>query len=216
MGAGGFDPEAFSGVVPLFPLPDVVLFPHALLPLHIFEPRYRAMTADALGGERLLGMALLKPGWEKDYFGDPDVHEVAGMGRVVQETRHADGRFDVLLHGVARIRILEVVSRRPYRSARVEVLRERPAGGGEHESGRLALIDWYNRMVRAAAPDAPGELPAAMPLGPLCDLLASLLDAAAEVKQALLEELDAGARCDRLMGLLKAAPRPRRAPPSMN
>ncbi|HXX93988.1 MAG TPA: LON peptidase substrate-binding domain-containing protein, partial [Planctomycetota bacterium] len=82
-----FDREGFSGRLPLFPLPNVVLFPHAFLPLHIFEPRYRSMTRGALEGERLIGMALLKPGWEGDYYGNPDVHEVIGVGKIIEEER---------------------------------------------------------------------------------------------------------------------------------
>ena len=53
--------------IPIFPLPNVVLFPNVFLPLHIFEPRYRDMVTEALGGDRLIGMVLLKPGWQADY-----------------------------------------------------------------------------------------------------------------------------------------------------
>ena len=64
-----FDADSFSGTIPIFPLPNVVLFPNMLLPLHIFEPRYREMVEDALNGEGLIGMALLKEGWQNDYYG---------------------------------------------------------------------------------------------------------------------------------------------------
>src|SRR5215216_1637862 len=97
----------FGGVARLFPLPNLVLFPHVMQPLHIFEPRYRQMTADALDGDRLIAMVLPRPGWELDYAGKPAVHPVACLGKVVAEQRLDDGRFNILLRGLSRLRIIE-------------------------------------------------------------------------------------------------------------
>jgi hypothetical protein len=195
------DPAAFSGRVPLFPLPQVVLFPHALLPLHIFEPRYRAMTEAALAGERLIAMALLKPGWEPAYHGNPPIHDAVGVGRIVEDVRLPDGRFNLLLRGVARARVVEVVSDLPYRTARVELLEDRPPPGAAYELRRRELQAFYGHVLKQVS---EGAAPAAeIPLGVLCDLLVSMITFEPEVKQAFLEEPDVGARCDRLTGLLR-------------
>ena len=80
--------------VPLFPLPNVVLFPNALLPLHVFEERYKAMTMDALAGRRQIAMALLSPGWEKCYYGRPAIEKVVCVGTIVSHQRLPDGKFN--------------------------------------------------------------------------------------------------------------------------
>src|SRR5690606_21229592 len=80
--------------LPIFPLPSVVLFPGSVLPLHVFEPRYRAMMEDCVSrGPRAMAVALLRPGWERDYEGRPPVYEIAGAGRIVEWARRPDGRF---------------------------------------------------------------------------------------------------------------------------
>jgi ATP-dependent Lon protease len=108
----------FSGTVPVFPLPDVVLFPDALLPLHVFEPRYRAMVAAARGGEGLIAVATLLPGWEKDYEGAPAFHPLATVGRIVRIHDREDGRSDLLLLGLERARLEEEFAAHPFRTAR--------------------------------------------------------------------------------------------------
>ena len=118
--------------IPIFPLPNVVLFPTALLPLHIFEPRYRAMVADALESERLIGMVMLRPGWEPRYEEAPDVYPIGCAGFITHADRLPDGRFNIMLRGLEKFRI---VGERPareggerYRMARVESIVERPSG----------------------------------------------------------------------------------------
>src|SRR5437762_11320055 len=113
----------FRGTARLFPLPNLVLFPSVIQPLHIFEPRYRQMMADALDDDRLMALVLLRPGWEEDYHKRPPVHAVACLGRIFQEQRLADGRYNLLLQGLARARVVaEVPSPRLYRVARLELL----------------------------------------------------------------------------------------------
>src|SRR5437763_5081870 len=92
----------FRGVARLFPLPNLVLFPHVVQPLHVFEPRYRQMTADALAGDRLIALALLKSGWEDDYDAQPPIHGVGCLGRVAAEQLLPDGRYNLLLRGLSR------------------------------------------------------------------------------------------------------------------
>jgi len=110
--------------VGVFPLPHVVLFPEVSLPLHIFEPRYRALLRDALAGDGRIAMAVLKPGYEEDYEGCPDVYPTACVGRIVEHEALPDGRSDLILRGEAVVRIERFVSDAPYRSANVRPLSE--------------------------------------------------------------------------------------------
>ena len=91
--------SSFSGMVRLFPLPNLVFFPQVMQPLHIFEPRYRQMTLDALAGDRLIALVLPKPGWEADYAGNPTLHPVACLGKIVADQKLKDGGFNILLRG---------------------------------------------------------------------------------------------------------------------
>lgn len=107
--------------VRLFPLPDTVLFPGTMLPLHVFEPRYRAMVADAMGGDRLVAIALLKPGYEAEYEGTPAIHDVVGIGQIVHVQRVRDGRYYLALQGLCRARITtELPTDKPWRIARTQ------------------------------------------------------------------------------------------------
>src|SRR3989304_2101294 len=94
--------QNFSGVIPLFQLATVVFFPNTLLPLHVFEPRYRQMVKDIIDGERIIGMVLLKPGREKSYEGNPEIYSVVGMGRIVNSEPLDDGRFNIVLYILKR------------------------------------------------------------------------------------------------------------------
>src|SRR5438132_10785233 len=133
--------QAFSGIARLFPLPNVVLFPHMVLPLHIFEPRYRQMMSDALAGDQLIAMTLLQSGWESDYEGRPALHPVGCIGRILDHQRQPDGRFNLHLRGLSRIRIVEEIdSARLYRSARVELLQERAATADPDNKIRSSLL----------------------------------------------------------------------------
>src|SRR5262249_4142757 len=125
-------PELDLSSIPLFPLPGVVLFPRAVLPLHIFEDRYRAMTADALAGHHLIPMALLKPGWEKSYYGRPESEPSVCVGRIISHEKLTDGKYNFLLQGQQRARILSETGGHPddatpYRVARLAPMEEVPA-----------------------------------------------------------------------------------------
>src|SRR4029434_4684013 len=104
-----------SDLLPLFPLPNVVLFPNVFLPLHIFEPRYREMVADALAGDRMIGMVLLRPGWQHVYEGRTAGFPVGSSGVITHFEKLADGRYNIILRGLDRFRILEEDHARAYR-----------------------------------------------------------------------------------------------------
>jgi Lon protease-like protein len=108
--------------IAVFPLPNVVLFPHVSLGLHIFEPRYRRMIEDALATDRLIAMALLKEGWEQDYYGSPPVHDIACAGVIEEHHRLPDARFNIRLRGLSRIALGDFNATAPYRVATFRIL----------------------------------------------------------------------------------------------
>ena len=140
-------------LLPLFPLPNVVLFPEMSLPLHVFEPRYRKMVQDALVSHRTIGMVMLRPGWEGDYEGRPPLFERGCAGRIVGSETLPDGRLNILLKGVARFRIVEEHAGEPYRLASVAALPE--------AIGEASILKDVRRKVLAAigrAADGPTTL----------------------------------------------------------
>lgn len=125
--------------LPLFPLPGVVFLPATLLPLHVFEPRYRKLVKDCLEGDSLFAVPQLREGWQSDYDGRPPVHEVVGIGRVVRSQALPDGRYNLLVLGVARARIQdELPSDEPYRLARARLLTDE-LGRGQEERLRASM-----------------------------------------------------------------------------
>ena len=123
-----FEPidESLLSAVAMFPLPNVVLVPGSLQPLHIFEPRYREMTKDVLAGSGLLAMARLKPGYESDYHGRPEVYRVVGIGRVIASDELDDGRYNILVRGLARAELSEELPpAHLYRQIRARILTAR-------------------------------------------------------------------------------------------
>src|SRR5205085_2708318 len=126
----------YTGQARLFPLPNLVFYPQVMQPLHIFEPRYRQMTADALAGDRLITLVLPKPGWEADYAGSPPVHSVACLGKIVADQKMDDGRYNILLRGLGRVQNLhEIPHGKTSRKAKGEPVAEVPFA--EPKSERL-------------------------------------------------------------------------------
>jgi Lon protease-like protein len=192
--------------LPIFPLPDLTFFPRTLLPLHIFEPRYRAMVTDAVARDRRLAVAGLKPGYQSDYHGRPAVFEVAGMGRIVRCQRLATGRFNIVLQGEARVRLeREMPADTLYRIAAAAPLGE--TGEDRPEVPRLVarVRDQCLRILEALGRPT-GELSATLERieapGELCDRVASAVVPDARVRQALLEELDVERRLEGLASAL--------------
>ena len=204
-------PDDFDSDVRLFPLPNVVFFPQVMLPLHIFEPRYRQMTADALAGDHFVAMALLKPGWKPEYEGRPAIHPVACLGKIVADQRLEDGRYNILLRGLSRIRIVEeVASGTLYRHARVHVLNDTSAPAPKRAA---ELREDLERVVTAwlASPGVAEDQIARLfanklPLGALCDILSFALPVPLENKQALLEQVDVARRVNLLLDSLESMP----------
>jgi Lon protease-like protein len=189
--------------LPIFPLPNVVLFPNVFLPLHIFEPRYREMVADALAADRMIGMVLLRPGWEADYEGRPPVYEVGCAGLVTFSEQHPDGRYNIVLRGFEKFRVLGEQEGGRYRLARVQPLPEEPDGNDE-----LTIRAERQRLEAVLAPHADGrhmehQLPPSMADGDLVNALAQYLDLEPVEKQALLEREGLVSRCRSLTDLLE-------------
>jgi len=188
--------------IPVFPLPDVVLFPHTLLPLHIFEPRYREMIRDCLTGDRRLVMALLQAGWENDYYGRPPIHAIAGVGEIVQEEELPDGRFNILVRGTMRVAIMaELPAERSYRIAKARPLPDRyPVDGPDSVAARVDRLKvLYLRIVaEISKPDAdPGRVFGGVKdPGVLVDRIAGAGIGDTEVRQRVLEAVDVPARID--------------------
>jgi Lon protease-like protein len=135
--------------VPVFPLPNVVFFPKTYLPLHIFEPRYRQMVADATQGSRCIAMALFKKGWEPDYYGNPAIYPVLCVGRLVSVQSLSDGRSNILLQGLERCEIREEHFERSYREATIRVEPPREEGALRADV-RRALIDVLSRYLQTS------------------------------------------------------------------
>lgn len=196
--------------VPIFPLPEVTFFPETVLPLHVFEPRYRQMIADCLAGDRWLAVGMLRPGWEKDYQGRPPVHPVAGAGEIIQAEMLADGRYNILLDGRVRVRVLteEPPGERAYRVVRAERLRDRgPSSGDGAFAARMhELRVAHARLLVALGqshPDVVGRLTVAgASPGAVIDRIVSAVVPDSEVRQRVLETVDVSERLDLALGAL--------------
>jgi Lon protease-like protein len=189
--------------IPIFPLPNVVLFPAALLPLHIFEPRYRAMVADALEGERLIGMVMLRPGWERLYEATPAVYPIGCAGFITHAERLQDGRYNIMLRGLEKFRIVDERLVRNgderYRLARVEAIKEsRTSPAAAIEDARRRLENLIARTLHRTADDT---IPKDIPDADLVHAIAQHLDPIE--KQALLECNSLLDRCEALIELLE-------------
>ena len=189
--------------LPLFPL-STVLFPGALLPLHVFEPRYRAMIRDALDGHGALAVLLVTDAERLDEHGHPQIARVAGAGVIVDHVELPSGRFNVLVRGRARVSLEELPFRdKPYRRARATVI-ETPSG--EVPANDLAALisaaTAFAARVREREPDFELPIPKDAPAGAVADLCAHHLVLDARERQAALETLDTGARVRRVAEVL--------------
>jgi Lon protease-like protein len=190
--------------IPLFPLPNVVLFPNVFLPLHIFEARYRDMVTDALAADRIIGMVLLRPGWESDYDGRPAIYPVGCAGLITHAERLPDGRFNIVLQGMEKFKVLNEDDSRAYRLARVDSVNEQPVNGDDKDEMRLAR----RRLEALLVPQPKGrgsdtKVPASMADEDLVNALAQYLELEPVEKQALLERDSLLARCRSLIELLE-------------
>ena len=193
-----------ADLLPIFPLPNVVLFPNVFLPLHIFEPRYREMIADALASDRLVGMALLQPKWEHHYEGRPPIYPIGCSGVITHVERLDDGRYNIVLRGLQRFRVLREDHARRYRRAEVEGLMEAPL----RPTDRDAIRTQRSKLEALLAPSveragADPRTAAALGDEDLVNALAQYLDLDVLEKQALLEHNSLRRRAESLVELLE-------------
>jgi hypothetical protein len=211
-----------SDLLPLFPLPNVVLFPNVFQPLHIFEPRYREMIADAISSDRLIGMVLLRPGWEGDYEGRPPVYPTGCSGLITHVERVPDGRFNIVLRGVERFRIVEEDHARSYRRAFVQPLAEGELAADDRAAIRVRRARLESILTPAierttlrepqgrsesrrgtTGPVHEFRIPSSMSDEDLVNALAQYLDLEPLEKQALLEHNSLRTRIESLVELLE-------------
>lgn len=187
--------------IPLFPLPEVVLFPGLQRPLLIFEPRYRAMVADALKGDRIIGLVLLKPGFEADYEGRPPIYEVGCAGRIADYQELPDGRYAILMQGLVKFRVTTEDQSRPYRVARVEAMPEVPKP--EDLAPLSTLRERLASLLVAVVPLGSELPPVDLPDGAYVNTTASYLDIPETARQGLLERIGLLSRAQALVTLLE-------------
>lgn len=216
--------DEFAGVARLFPLPNLVLFPQVDQGLHIFEPRYRQMTADALAGDQLIAMVLLKPdeNWEESYDGRPAIEGTACLGRIVTSEKLSDGRYNLKLRGLGRLKLLGEVTEtdKLYRLVRGELLADVCPPMAEVKALRrdlreavLARFDSsgpaYHQLARLFDSDTT--------LGAVCDLLSYSLPLSLALKQQLLSDPDVSARVRAVIDAVGgASPKSRPFPPGFS
>ena len=192
-------------VIPVFPLPNVVLFPNVFLPLHIFEPRYLAMVNDALAGDRIIGMVLLKPGFEADYEGRPPIYEVGCAGVMTHVEPQADGRFNIVLRGLEKFRVRseDLSKPKPYRLAEIDALPETTPE--EHKPELRRHRQRLEALLAAAIERAGSEprFPPAVADEDLVNALAQYVELDPLERQALLERDGILSRCRGLIELLE-------------
>jgi len=195
----------FPSSLPLFPLPTVVLFPNVFLPLHIFEPRYRQMIADALAGDRLIGMVLLRPGHDADDDDRPPIYRVGCTGLITHAERLDDGRFNLVLRGLEKFTLIgeeDPAIGQLYRRAIITPVDE-TVSQLEREPLKLARRKLEGLLEPLFEGTMESRLPQNMPDDDLINALAQYLDFDPLEKQALLERLGPLARCQSMIELLE-------------
>jgi Lon protease-like protein len=181
--------------LPLFPLPDYVLFPRTHSALHLFEPRYLAMAEDVLAGDRRIAMAHLRPGYEKDYFEAPKVFRVVTIARVVRDERMEDGCFNILLEGEQRAELRGETGGQPYRIGRLEPLTDvwdmsRAAEATRDAREVASLAEHIARVLSQQPRHLFNMVDTFQHPSIIADVAVSTLVADPYARQSLLEELD--------------------------
>ena len=150
--------QAPKSPVPVFPLPNLVLFPHAVVPLHVFELRYRTMVREALSSERMIAMGLLKPGWERDYHGSPEFYPLGCLARFEEVEWLPNDCYSLVVRGTARVTFGRVVREYPYRVARVEVVPQEPYSEDDPLvlSEKHVMLELYRKLTASAVGEESG------------------------------------------------------------
>ncbi len=185
---------AAAGALKLLPLPSVVLFPHTAVPLHIFEPRYRELVHHSLASDQVLALAVLQPGWERDYYGRPPTSPILCAGSITEHQELADGRYLIVVEGEVRARVArELPPRHSYREVSVELLEDVPYPGPEEAQLRQAVLELASMLPQPLADEFIHEA-ASHSGGALADVVAGSVVEELGARQRLLEELDVRAR----------------------
>jgi Lon protease-like protein len=177
--------------LPLFPLPNVVFIPNTIVPLHVFESRYRDLVRDCLEDKQLLGIPTLLTGWESNYDGRPPVQSVAGVGRIIQHHRFPDGRYNIAVEGLGRVRINhELPPEHTYRVASATLLVDQLPGGADPMKRHLSRIQILLMQILSLHPKLQPRLESMInaPKPRMIDELAHLLIQDARERQHYLEQ----------------------------
>src|SRR4051812_45413463 len=197
------EPAALAEL-PIFPLPNCVLLPGGLLPLHVFEPRYRELTRDCLSGKQLMAVARLRPGYETTYYGKPPVYDRCGVGRIICSEELPDGRFALLLRGVARVEIArELPSERAYRQVEARILTDAECDRQEALANHRKLVQLCDRLaevIEKGGPQLREMVRAFDDPGACADAIAAALVMDADARQELLEACNPMVRLQRTLG----------------
>jgi len=195
--------RGYQGPLPLFPLPNVVLFPHNFLPLHVFEPRYKQMVKETVEADGLVGIVLLKPGWKEDYYGNPPIFEMACMGQIARVDELSEGRYNILLHGLKRAKITRIESNRPYRRAKVQLFDEPEDSALKQTRLRKELFDSFSRALHSPSWGFTVFSAPHLDVGIMTDFIASALPCELQDKQTILEAVYLEERVYALIKLLE-------------
>jgi uncharacterized protein len=199
----------FTGRAAIFPLPNVTLFPNVMLPLHIFEPRYRCMAEDILKGDRYLALGLLKDGWEDRYeTKNCEIHDTVCLGKVIANERLEDGRHYLLMQGLRRAKLVtELKTDLPYRLGMLDLVEDvyPQIPVIDRERRQEELVDWFRRAYPKLGLEADmvHALGSGMQLGELCDVIAHSLKLPPENAQRLLSQANVDERSDLVLEMLK-------------
>jgi uncharacterized protein len=198
------NPRALSAL-PIFPLPNCVLLPGGLLPLHVFEPRYRELTRDCLAGDQVMGVARLRPGFETDYQGRPPFYAQLGVGRVMASEELPDGRYLLLLRGIARVDLVEELpARKQYREIRAKILSDKAVDPERLRASHTKLVSLCDRLAHLLE-QGGGQLRDLVRTGDpgaCADAVAAALAQDPDERQHLLECLCPATRLDRTIALV--------------
>jgi Lon protease-like protein len=190
--------------LPIFPVPSCVLRPGGRLPLHVFEPRYRELTRDVLAGHHYIAVARLRPGYQTTYYGRPPVYDRCGVGKIICSEELPDGRFALLLRGVARVEIArELPADKNYRLVEAQLLQDAPtnrAETGDCHKKLITLCDRLAEVLEQGGPQLRDLVRTFDDPGTCADAIAAALVMDADARQELLEAVDPLARLQRTLG----------------
>lgn len=201
-------PDDFDGRVRLFPLPELVVFPHAMQPLHIFESRYCELLADALDSDQLIAMATLRGGVTKMLDAAPPIAATVCLGKIISHAEVEAERHNILLVGIRRARIIrELEATRPYRLAEIEITDDiyPPSGAKARHQLKQRLLNAFGEIIPVSANvqrNLHELLSGQMGLGPITDIVSYTLPFDADDKLLLLAEPDVDVRAQTLIELL--------------